>query len=61
MKHSLVFLFLFFCAHVGGQEPESDLDAEFDKLTPFIQALRDFTKYVPQEKVYLHFDNTSYY
>ena len=32
-----------------------------DELTHFIQALRSFSNNISQEKVYLHFDNTSYY
>ncbi|MDR0795786.1 MAG: hypothetical protein LBE79_07025, partial [Tannerella sp.] len=42
---------------VSGQ----DLDGELSKVTPFIRALNEFSKNIPQEKVYLHFDNTSYY
>ncbi|MDR0795458.1 MAG: carboxypeptidase-like regulatory domain-containing protein, partial [Tannerella sp.] len=42
---------------VSGQ----DLDGELSKLIPFIRALNEFAKNIPQEKVYLHFDNTSYY
>jgi hypothetical protein len=32
-----------------------------DELTRFIQALEKFSKNISHEKVYLHFDNTSYY
>ena len=38
-----------------------DVDSEIRKLYPFFQALEFFSKYIPHEKVYLHFDNTSYY
>ncbi len=48
---------LLFSFQAWGQE----LDNEISQLTPFIQSLRNFSKNIPQEKVYLHFDNTSYY
>jgi len=38
-----------------------DLDSELSKLYPYMQTLQDFSKKIPQEKIYLHFDNTSYY
>ncbi|MDL2278301.1 hypothetical protein LJC57_06875 [Parabacteroides sp. OttesenSCG-928-G07] len=53
----LVCLFLLFGFQTQGQ----DLDIETSKLLPFMQALNNFSKHIPQEKVYLHFDNTSYY
>ena len=57
MKPLFVPLFLFFSLSVWGQE----IDQEIGKFAPIIQALNNFSKHVPQEKVYLHFDNTSYY
>ena len=36
-------------------------DSELNNLSPLIQALQDFSNNIPHEKVYLHFDNTSYY
>ena len=39
----------------------SELDDELQKLIPYIQAIDNFSRNIPQEKVYLHFDNTSYY
>ena len=48
---------LFFCIQICGQES----NGEIDTLLPFFQALNDFSENIPQEKVYLHFDNTSYY
>ena len=38
-----------------------DIDSEFSRIKDFILTLQDFSKNIPQEKVYLHFDNTSYY
>ena len=38
-----------------------DIDNEISKLSPFVQAFQNFSKNIPHEKVYLHFDNTSYY
>ena len=34
---------------------------ELNKVSAFIQALQNFSENTPQEKVYLHFDNTNYY
>ena len=57
MKYQLSFLLLIVGTQVFGQE----LDMEIKKLSPYIEALQNFSKNIPQEKVYLHFDNTSYY
>jgi len=57
MKHLLISFSLLFSLHASGQE----LNVESNKLTPYIQSLYSFSKKIPQEKVYLHFDNTSYY
>ena len=59
MKCLSVFLFCLIGIHVWGQELH--IDSELSKIAPFIQALRNFSNNIPQEKVYLHFDNTSYY
>jgi len=55
------YLFLSFSLLLGFQVRGQDSGEESIKLTPFIQALSYFSKKIPQEKVYLHFDNTSYY
>ncbi|MEA4916191.1 hypothetical protein [Proteiniphilum sp.] len=57
MKYLLSFFLLILGTQVFGQE----LDMEIKKLSPYIEALQNFSKNIPQEKVYLHFDNTSYY
>ena len=46
---------------IGYKAFGQDLDSEFSKIFPYMQALQDFSDKIPQEKVYLHFDNTSYY
>ena len=38
-----------------------DVENEMSKLMTYIQTLQLFSKNIPQEKVYLHFDNTCYY
>ena len=38
-----------------------DLDSELSKFNPYLQALQNFSRNTPQEKVYLHLDNTNYY
>ena len=57
MKNFVIFFLFFLSLQVFGQ----DIDSEVGKFAPYIQALREFSRYIPQEKVYLHFDNTSYY
>ena len=57
MKHLLLSLSLILVIHVYGQ----DIGGEVKKISPFIQALQEFSKNIPHEKVYLHFDNTGYY
>ena len=56
-RRVIIYLSLVCCLRVSGQ----DVNDEINKFTPFIQALYNFSKNVPQEKVYLHFDNTGYY
>ncbi|MDR2233258.1 MAG: hypothetical protein LBE56_09065 [Tannerella sp.] len=73
-KYTGILLALFFCLSVRGQVAENDSSvqdsglgqmqetwSDAGKLAPYIQALDAFSKRIPQEKVYLHFDNTSYY
>lgn len=50
-------LFLLLSLKVSGQEADSVLN----KLTDYIRMTEQFSQYIPREKVYLHFDNTSYY
>ena len=57
IKFWCVSFSLFLCSHAQGQ----DLDSDLSKFFPFIQGLNQFSKHISQEKVYLHFDNTSYY
>jgi len=57
VKHLLLFFPLLLSLQAWGQ----DLFEESSKLTPFINSLFYFSKKTPQEKIYLHFDNTSYY
>ena len=59
MKYPIIFLSLLLSLHIWGQE--LNIEIEGSKLFPYIQALQNFSKSIPQEKVYLHFDNTSYY
>ena len=39
----------------------SSLDIDLNKFIPFVQGLNQFSSQISQEKVYVHFDNTSYY
>ena len=58
-KYLVVSLSLLLCLQARGQE--SDIDGELSRLMSFFQAFHNFSNAIPQEKVYLHFDNTSYY
>lgn len=53
----LILLFLFFC----GNSSQAQNDSVVNKLVNYVRNVNDFNKYIPQEKVYLHFDNNSYY
>ncbi|MDH6357312.1 hypothetical protein [Parabacteroides sp. PF5-9] len=55
------YLFVLFFLICGLQVQGQSLSAEKRELASFIQALSNYSRYIPQEKVYLHFDNTSYY
>jgi len=57
-KFQLTVIALFL---IGYNAFGQNLESEFSKIYPYMQALQDFSKKIPQEKVYLHFDNTSYY
>ena len=57
MKRLFVCFSLCLCLPVLGQ----DIDSELSNLTDFIRVLNNFSINIPQEKAYLHFDNTSYY
>lgn len=52
------YLFLcLFCLHVSAQNKDSLVQ----KLSQYACLIENFSKHIPQEKVYLQFDNTSYY
>lgn len=51
------FILLLFCLEVSGQNSHPVIN----KLTDYIHVIDSFSQYISQEKVYLHFDNTSYY
>lgn len=50
-------LLLPFGLQVAGHETDSIMNL----LTGYIQATNQFSRHIPREKVYLHFDNTAYY
>src|SRR5665647_1125977 len=55
-KYSILFL-CFFCQTIQSQQDSTALR----KLSSFAKKINTFSKEYPQEKVYLHFDNTAYY
>ena len=52
-----------FCSLASADNDGSadNADKTIDKLAYYMHAVNVFSKNIPQEKVYLHFDNTSYY
>ncbi|MDR1716099.1 MAG: hypothetical protein LBS20_09645 [Prevotella sp.] len=52
----LSFMLLFSCMQMFAQQ-----DSAYQKLYSFVENINAFTNYYPQEKVYLHFDNSSYF
>ena len=74
MKNCILLIAVFFlleCQGVWAEAPQAKISSllilaqdtgnEISKITSFFQALVNFSQNIPQEKVYLHFDNTSYY
>ena len=59
VKFLVISVAQFFCLQTQGQV--LDIDGDLSRFIPFIQRLNQFSKNIVQEKVYLHFDNTSYY
>ena len=53
----LLFLGLSLITHLSAQSNDSTLN----KLSHYVSILNHFSKNLPQEKVYLHFDNSTYY
>ncbi len=58
VKNSLLYLVLLLaCIRISAQ----DRDSSMNRLLSYAHTIDYFTKNIPQEKVYLHFDNTGYY
>ena len=55
------FLLFSFSLQFNLYAQAQDLDTELNKFIPFVHRFDQFSKNIPQEKMYLHFDNTSYY
>gem|GEM_PF-615863 len=45
----------------GAQEQNSAAASVGERLSQYVQNIETFNRILPQEKVYLHFDNTAYY
>jgi len=58
-RQSLCMILLLFCIsiHLSAQNKDSVIN----KLTQYVDIVDQFSKSLPQEKVYLHFDNSTYY
>ena len=55
------FAFILSSINASAQEAQETIDSTAQKLMGYAAALNNFGKALPQEKVYLHLDNTSYY
>ena len=55
---TLQLLSLLFCISVSGVE--TDMEA-VNKLASYMKEIKNASNFIPQEKAYLHIDNTSYY
>ena len=55
------FAFVLSSTNASAQETQEAIDSTAQKLMNYAAALNNFGKALPQEKVYLHLDNTSYY
>ena len=59
MRIRFVSYLLFICCVLSAQEPGTD--SAVLRMADFVKAYNSFGLFNPQEKVYLHFDNTGYY
>ncbi|MDP4207388.1 MAG: hypothetical protein Q8928_01110 [Bacteroidota bacterium] len=59
MKKILSFFILSYC--VGTTITGQNRDSTISKLTRYASIINHFSMQLPQEKVYLHFDNSAYY
>lgn len=57
----ILIYILFFSAAVKAQAPQAVADTAFQRILGFAQHAVLFNQITPQEKVYLHFDNTGYF
>lgn len=58
---TILFILFFGIGSVSAQETAEAIDTTAQKLMNYAAILNNFGKALPQEKVYLHLDNTSYY
>ena len=58
-----IFVLLLFILSVLPYSSKAQMssDSLVQKIAGYIDAIQNFGDVLPQEKVYLHFDNTSYY
>ena len=57
-KIFLQLLFLLICLGVSGEKTDVDI---VNKLASYMKEIRNASSFIPQEKVYLHLDNTGYF
>jgi len=59
IKNIFILSLIFTCLSLPATQAQQESDAA-GKLRQFVQKIQIFNRLVPQEKVYLHFDNTGY-
>ncbi|MDR0506218.1 MAG: hypothetical protein LBH32_05310, partial [Dysgonamonadaceae bacterium] len=59
IKNILLLIAIFVCTAIPNLQAQSDLEA-VGKLRQFVANIHVFNRLVPQEKAYLHIDNTGY-
>jgi len=58
-RQSLYAFFLMVCVNI--QVSANPNDSTLNKLTQYVRVINHFSRNLPQEKVYVHMDNTCYY
>ena len=59
--HDILIVLLVLLPYFKMEASEATADSVYQRLSRFVQNIATFNRILPQEKVYLHFDNTAYY
>ncbi len=61
MIRKYILLLIIFLGVYTPEQASSQVDGSILAMAELVKSYNHFGKYNPQEKVYLHFDNTGYY